>query len=90
MSGGASLDIVVEPLEPGRHHAEFTRVATHLANRLGIVRTLDLRTGTATFEALETNDATTFDADAQRLQQRFGPRFSSLHHRRRYGVALSR
>ncbi len=73
---GGYLDIVVEPLRPTQHAAEFTRIAAHLDARLGLTRTLDLDSAASSIEEEVRQSAdTVFESDPRRLIQRLGPRF---------------
>jgi xanthine dehydrogenase accessory factor len=72
---GGYLDVVVEPLTPDTHFAEFQHIASRLDARLGLERTVDLRGRTSTVKDVDAPRRTTFDDHTQCLTQAFGPRY---------------
>ncbi len=72
---GGHLDIVVEPLSPVAHLAQMRQIDDRLMRRGRIRRTVDVRRGASTIEAVDTHEDPTYDEAASVLRQTYGPRY---------------
>jgi xanthine dehydrogenase accessory factor len=72
---GGHLDIVIEPLDPARHRADFDALETRLAARLCAERRVDTKTGETTTRPVDDYDELEWNPDAGLLVQTFGPRY---------------
>jgi xanthine dehydrogenase accessory factor len=71
---GGHLDVVVEPLDAGALPM-FEHIATRLAQRLCVQRTLRLRDGTMTLADAGRFQPPEYDAHTEVLKQIYGPRY---------------
>ena len=72
---GGHLDIVVEPLSRDAHLSQLTQIDDRLVHRQRVRRTVDVKRGVSSVEAVEAHEDPTFDEAASVLRQTYGPRF---------------
>jgi xanthine dehydrogenase accessory factor len=72
---GGHLDIVVEPLMPRTHLADFDTLLARLAERQPVERTVDLKSGRAEIRPVATHDELRWDPATDTLTQVYGPRY---------------
>jgi xanthine dehydrogenase accessory factor len=72
---GGQLDIVVEPLSRDAHLSQLTQIDDRLVHRQRVRRTVDVKRGVSSVEAVEAHEDPTFDEAAAVLRQTYGPRF---------------
>jgi xanthine dehydrogenase accessory factor len=72
---GGHLDLVVEPLFPARHRADFDALEQRLAARLCVERRVEVATGATRIRAVDDYQDLEWDESTGVLVQTYGPRY---------------